>query len=60
MAKSCHNNKNKGLRNGNRGNHGRSHWRNKYHGHRNRDEGDNSDYGVVAITTLDLSKTPKR
>ncbi|KAG6596063.1 Hydroxyacylglutathione hydrolase [Phytophthora cinnamomi] len=47
---------NKDSRNGNRGNHGRPQGHNKYHGRRNRDDDDYSDYGIVACTTLDLSQ----
>ncbi|KAJ8566321.1 hypothetical protein ON010_g6804 [Phytophthora cinnamomi] len=57
MAKSRQT-RNKDSRNGNRGNHGRPQGHNKYHGRRNRDDDDYSDYGIVACTTLDLSQVP--
>ncbi|KAE8985398.1 hypothetical protein PR003_g10769 [Phytophthora rubi] len=46
-------NNNKGQLNGNRGNHGKPQGRNKFHDRRNRDN--DNDYGIVVITTLDLS-----
>ncbi|KAG6619310.1 Pol Polyprotein [Phytophthora cinnamomi] len=52
-------NNNKDSRNGNHGNQGRLQERNKYHGRRNRDDDDNSDYGIVAFTTLDLNQGPE-
>ncbi|KAG6612794.1 Gag-pol Polyprotein [Phytophthora cinnamomi] len=49
-------NNNKASRNGN---HGRPQGRDKYHDRRNGDDHDNSDYGIVAFTTLDLSQGQK-